>query len=146
MKASELMIGDWVDYDPNVFNDDEYQPRLPSKRIQVARGEDIDLAEENCYSPIPLTEDILKANGWEKNDPNWLSVLRMSYKKDNHRFTLSCYIEKGKWTVYIHDAGITELNRFHPSYVHELQHALRLCGLSEYADNFKVNPKLIKGI
>lgn len=78
--------------------------------------------------PIPLTEDILKANGIPTNG-------------DTHIFDsdINCYLElkfeSGKlwWTINLAEYFIIPF-----TYVHELQRALRLCGLNELADNFKI--------
>lgn len=126
MKARDLMIGDWVNYDPNVFNDDEYLPIEPSERIKVERGEDIDLAEENCYSPIHLTEEILKANGFTHKDT------MEEWWHEEYDAT---------WGMRMSDFELTDefnFGRAKITYVHQLQHALRLCGLNDLADNFKL--------
>ena len=115
MKANELMIGDWVyvkDY-----------PMNPEAKQVTANHFVRSLCE---FKPIPLTEEILKANGFihkdtmdewwhEEYDPTW--GIRMS------DFELTDEFNFGR-------AKIT--------YVHELQHALRLAGLQELADNFKI--------
>lgn len=61
--------------------------------------------------PIPLTAEILEKNGLDK-----VPELSMVLNRD----TMPLY----------HSPMLY--------YVHELQHALRLCGLNELADNFKV--------
>lgn len=40
--------------------------------------------------------------------------------------------------VYSFDCDQYERLIFVASYIHELQHALRLCGLNDLADNFKI--------
>lgn len=89
-------------------------------------------------SPIPLTESILKANGF--------NIRRDAYY-------LSCGFLGNDWErsgveVKFYDRAVIDIecnyfkytNRIHlvADYVHELQHALRLCGLNELADNFKI--------
>ena len=72
--------------------------------------------------PIPLTAEILEKNGWWYDlDDIWL-----------HDGVSFC-IEKwnGKFQCY-------DINQIKLDSVHQLQHALRLCGLDELADNFKV--------
>ncbi len=88
---------------------------------------------ESC-EPIPLTEEILKANGW--NTP-----------LDGFGFSSQYETQDGKICVTmdaIHkclDIRLDDINYSMPTprYVHQLQHALRLCGLTELADNFKIN-------
>ena len=60
LTGKEIMVGDWVMYNPNVFIEDEYEPTKEWFPTQINSGEDIDLAIEGCYTPIPLTTDILK--------------------------------------------------------------------------------------
>ena len=63
--------------------------------------------------PIPLTEEIL-----EKNKSKYVSASRYGFPNliiDSNRYMFGDFL-----------------------YVHELQHALRLCGLTDLANNFKV--------
>lgn len=118
MKANELMIGDWV--------------LVHNKPQQVA------IVEETCISywaelafsdelltpsfaeiaPIPLTAEILEKNGWKFDE-----IDGTYYNK------IDVYGRKAPYSIF---DGII-INS-----VHELQHALRLCGLNELADNFKL--------
>lgn len=127
MKANELMIGDWV-----------FHFGKPSKVLGVKdihKGHDaILLFGDNGFSrkgfePIPLTEEILKANANPhikyENICGYLSInIRKEGLKDKDakgHFPIRIVILDGKVI-----------------FVHQLQHALRLCGLNELADNFKV--------
>lgn len=120
MKASELMIGDWVEMNlsPSVLNSYFKAQIVVSNLVSLEANYDFDVR------PIPLTEEILKANGRIYNGgfAKYLlnENLNVSYDFSSRRFVFGCNrIEKIK-------------------YVHELQHALRLCGLNELADNLKV--------
>lgn len=108
MKANELMIGDWV----KVYAESKYY----TKQIGI-----IQLILADYSEPIPLTEEILKANGFIKGDIDFgyslFSDVSFMIDIDN--------AEKGIVTKEMR-------------YVHEVQHALRLCGLNELADNFKI--------
>ena len=99
--------------------------------------------DENPY-PISLTNDILKKNGWEMksymSSPYASFILAYYFTKDEGDThlelkgnTLKIWFnyEKGNDGVYS-DIVIPV------KYVHQLQHVLRLCGLDELADNFKV--------
>lgn len=112
MKSNELMIGDWVickDY-----------PMIPSLIKLKAEHFVRSLCE---FEPIPLTAEILEKNGFVV-EPRYCYDEPLQY----------CEIVDGLWI------NISGENYFEGKleYVHELQHALRLCGLTELADNFKV--------
>ena len=107
MKHNEVMIGDWVRFtDPDT---DE------TELIRVAT-DDIGYDSEafwQCFSPIEITAEILGANGFIKTG----YMCRCVHNRMKNR----------AWTAKIYiDAH----------YVHELQHALRLAGLDDLADNF----------
>ncbi len=84
--------------------------------------------------PIPLTEEMLKANGFFQNTYNHL-VLRID---DELAFCITQKQGRLWLPIYSYGKGMTL------KYVHELQHALRLCRLFAFADNFKVTTKLNK--
>ena len=137
------MIGDWV-YDSyhkkNIKWD--YSEMFCSNGIPVI-GRDLE--------PIPITPEIL-----EKNDWYWGLT---SDEEDFEHCVMGTY--EPHW---VYDEGAGEISLFFTNdtdggalkiddqrfnrhlefvwcdtlYVHELQHALRLCGLNELADNFKV--------
>lgn len=70
--------------------------------------------------PIPLTSEILEKNGFKMSEDEDM------WQYDDFLLTIDfCQLIGGaRWITY--------------KYVHELQHALRLCGLNELADKFKV--------
>ena len=72
--------------------------------------------------PIPLTAEILEKNGWWFNlEDMWLNE-DVDFSIENWNGKSQCY----------------DINQIKLDSVHKLQHALRLCGLDELADNFKV--------
>lgn len=79
--------------------------------------------------PIPLTAEILDKNGFKFNP---FSIGFYEYKSEYGN--VSCGFDTDYWQFYVNNCIIP--NHFH--YVHELQHALRLCGLDDLADNFKM--------
>lgn len=128
MNVNELMVGDWV-YKQNRMSPDENMSSMISAtdlyRIQSCRG-DFD------FFPIPLTPEILEKNGM----------------KLTHGIYVYCEDSGMQVTLFISTRNIfcciNNIYNSRPSvdiiihYVHELQHALRLCGLNEFANNFKV--------
>lgn len=134
MKASELMIGDWVlaltsrgeEFSPtrvkNIYDADEDEP---CGTIMETYGRIIGSYE---FKPIILTEEILKANG----------ITREYYKYNGGASETYKYVYKGEWLSIAEGNGFYFFHQCKLYYVHELQHTLRLCGLNELADNFKV--------
>ena len=81
---------------------------------------DYSIFDERLVKPIPLTAEILEKNGFYET--------KLRYWIDSRKKPIS-YHAYGNSTEVFGDA----------LYVHELQHALRLCGLTDLADNFKVD-------
>ena len=113
MKATDLMIGDKVmvkvlSQIPNTYVLHTWTANDYSRDIQV--------------KPIPLTPEILEKNGW------WYNVEDMWLHEE-----VGFFIEKfnGRFQCY-------DINQIKLDSVHELQQTLRLCGLNELADNFKI--------
>lgn len=116
MKANELQIGDWVK--------DKYK----LKPHKVDSWADFNNAED--LSPIPLTPEILEKN-LEKECEDTIDG-GLYFNAENSRIW-GILDEKGFWLNF---NGQQDMILIH--YAHELQHALRLCGLTDLADNFKV--------
>lgn len=72
--------------------------------------------------PIPLTAEIFEKNGFENGQ------FCNEYILDDDNF----YIIEVNHS-YLYQESDIEIN-----YVHELQHLLRLCGLNELSNNFKI--------
>lgn len=126
MKATELQIGDLV----------KIKGQLDYDKVQeIARDENMQwyisyacsatLFRAYEFEPIPITIEILKKNGWK---PRALFI----DMKINENTTFS-------WTDMF---GVSLYHNGHYMcdcrYIHTLQHALRLCGLNELANNFKI--------
>lgn len=122
MKAKELMIGDWAYIK-------EYPMRAEAKRVTASH-----FTQSLCESePIPLTDWILKKNGWNTKLDN--GGFSPQYICDNDNICVTIDAIHHCLDIRIDDINY-DMPR--PKYVHELQHALRLCGLNELADNFKL--------
>lgn len=145
MKATDLMIGDWVkikghlDYDKvqEIARDENMQ-----WYISFACSATLFRAYE--FEPIPLTPEILEKNGWNldpvlqcyTSTPLWL------YGEGSINLLLQFPTKQSAGSLKIIDnQKIRNLSDFtwkDRLYIHELQHALRLCGLDKLADDFKV--------
>ena len=135
MKASELMLNDWVFSDVRKM---PWQILQSDVRRMVREYSDVfDLDNDfNAIKPIPLTGDILKVNGFTFNNVMQVWECYVGTPGDSIEIDFEHCEVRGAFDVFFNkDKGgsIFELE-----YVHELQHALRLCGLSELADNFKI--------
>lgn len=144
MKATDLMIGDWVkikghlDYDKvqEIARDENMQ-----WYISFACSATLFRAYE--FEPIPLTPEILEKNGWQSFIPTAYTCCQdhLSIKNEGD-IHIEWNWEDGTlsvWVSYSEDEEGTNPNlKASVRYVHELQDALRLVGLNELADNFKI--------
>ena len=130
MKANELMIGDWVYL---IHTEDNIAPYKEETRIEAD-----DLSRDACileahYEPIPLTPEILEKNGFVEN--RGVTSWKFETEKEDlidiygyNEYHLSINIEdthgSGKGYRWM-------LNNLVIFYVHQLQHAIRLCGIEK---------------
>ena len=149
MKCKELQIGDWVQ-DENGFQwqiigvgDDYAYATFEGNEGDPWEFNDKDDQPEG----IPLTKEMLDANGfrYEKDYGQFYRSIIGSYYTESNMCACVEWREssEGSSIVYIDcmkltdskESSVTMRTEF---YVHTLQHALRLCGLDELADKFKV--------
>ena len=130
MRANELMVNDWVGagYVSRVTGID-----LKTDAIRI--GGNIGYFKANEHEPIPITPEILKANGFfpkNKFKSIWRKILDdVDYRIEIH------FQDNGEIEVKVAE-NQTNYNYivYHGNYIHSLQHALRLAGLDKIADNF----------
>ena len=148
MKAEELMIGDWVMVNRSECVADGGQYFKWQEVGRIMRLEDgiitvryrdheetdtIDWAEEfeKDVKPIPITPEILEKNGFGGATYLYLEIDEcnaLQYYPYEHRL---CKIFEGidEWNNH---AKIKEVTfQCQCFYLHELQHALRLCGIEK---------------
>ncbi len=134
MKANALMIGDWVLYNPNVFIEDEYEPTKACYPTKISSGEDLDLAVEGCYAPIPLTPEILEKNGFIVCEN---TEIRHDYIwHDNNSYIYVIFWNDGNLLVKMETnlnegRGINSVHNCDIVFVHELQHCLKMVGIDK---------------
>lgn len=126
MKASELMIGDYIVSDLGKIYRVKGVRDLDGGEVLVSTGKADMWYEYKLIRPIPLTEELLLLNGFRKR-----SHYYELYVEDGDYYFEICNFD-GSLSLMFANTGII-LN-----YVHQLQHALRLDGSNELADNFKV--------
>ena len=135
MKATELMVGDWV------CLKDDIKCELPLK-VDGVLTDDISLEGEGFLGgaealtrPIPITPEILEKNDIKKRRDEY-AVFGWEGMKQWY-VTLEDF--KPQYDFWFMTSSDRDLNiSGQIRYVHQLQHALRLCGLEELADNFKI--------
>lgn len=140
MKANELMIGDWVR---------QQGCTLPTKVAGVTANKIHTIwadgskhsKDEYYFDPIPLTPEILEKNGYRYEQmygPFYRSILG-DYAIDREPTISIGWNGRGEmceWDISDGKGGASYGR--HLLGVHELQHALRLCGLNDLAENFKI--------
>ena len=124
IRCRALMVGDWCcdshGFPMRVTNvgDDYAYATFEGNEGDPWEFDD----KDNQPQPIALTPEILEKNGWLNFiDDLWLHE------------EVSFYIEKlnGRFQCY-------DINQIKLDSVNQLQQTLRLCGLNELADNFKI--------
>ena len=121
MKATELMVGDWVLCPDNMQRQVRYLQVRPS--VIGIGGSSYD---EDEIQPIPLTPEILEQNGL-KIDKYKGGFFPACFKEDEHYdVEIEMKDEEIAWSINCGEYWIKRLN-----YVHELQHALRLFGIKK---------------
>ena len=132
MLCKELQYGDWVSAGgglpmqiTNVGEDYAYAT------FEGNEGDPWEFDDKDDQpEPIPLTPEILVKNGFIKVN---------SQRYDYGYPDTDCYVKVNPKKNMIHVNGRNaNSNLYSHSFVHEMQQALRLCGLNEIADNFKV--------
>lgn len=131
MKASELMIGDILRYKQD-FPFASLQGKIAKVcgvdgRVDVKTIDDDKFHESehpNWLEPIPLTYEILEKNGFRKlvtyGTEKWLC----------NNIRLNVYSSDGTWR-FCADTNRNENSVIYIHFVHQLQHALKLCGIDK---------------
>ena len=142
MKASELMVGDYI-----TFSDVQNDSNCPKLKVIAINEEDVyglndgdpvaDLYDIKELSGIPITPEILEKNGFENDFYEDVSVA------DYHSIRVEGYSLRGKvdgWDDFLItscNGNIDIVTDFHGvfrgelRFVHQLQHAMRLCGIEK---------------
>lgn len=117
MKAYELQIGDWVTYDS-----------IPSQVTMASVGgvmmvlveEQTLFVNSERLNPIPLTDEILIANGWHQ--ASWVAGMFFMPRKGifGENLTIRKTDDGYEFTAFCHETAL--------KYVHQFQQILRLCG------------------
>lgn len=136
MEAKDLMINDLVRSDLGTIYRVKGVRDFDGGEVLVNTGKADIWYQYTLTKPIPLTEEILEKNGFNKHDNCFvykeykLEICIEKYEDDNIILSIGHTCNGGYDCVHV---------RIH--HVHELQHALRLFGLGDIANNFKIEAK-----
>lgn len=121
MKAEELMIGDWLQHASGKCFQITRLDMWVDGSVHFACGHPHLWEYNNKFTPIPLTTEILEKNGFKKRDGRYQDVF---YYYGDLDLRIDSRLEPCGYTLY----GVYELPI---KYVHELQHALKLCNIEK---------------
>lgn len=121
------MIGDWVSYNRKPCH---IIGIMPPKNVYIDNNFPLFAVLAERCDGIELTPEILNINGWTKR--KYSSVF------DKAGVCFSVGINSSKTELYVGETHGDDSAIFSFMHVHQLQHALRLIGLTELADNFKI--------
>ena len=141
VKCRDLMVGDFV----CLKDDTKYE--LPLK-VDGVLTDDISLegegflgGAEGLIRPIPITPEMIVRNGW---DVFTYEIGVATYTTYCSKKEVGNYLEWKRGTLSIwfdykeNSDGVYSDILVPCKYVHQLQQALRLAGMTEMANNFKV--------
>lgn len=126
LKATNLMVGDWVQFYNESTNKDECARVTSIQDGKFVQTSDCDVYyHEDIYKPIYLTREILEKNGAYHSNNDRLCMCNRTFE----------YNERWKmWNVgRMIDAYESPQFDIHLgiSYVHEFQHFLKLIGIDK---------------
>ena len=126
MKANELMIGDWVQFPMGYEKVQEIGfVQGHGYCASFAASATLFPVEIDKIEPIPLTAEILEKNGFVNGEEVWAA----NCPEDKNLLLEITWDDTRKvaaWSINCNEYCVLELH-----YVHELQHALRLCGIDK---------------
>lgn len=122
------MIGDWLQHASGKCFQITRLDMWVDGSVHFACGHPHLWEYNNKFTPIPLSAEILEKNGFDISDKE---VMQYHFEEDGEKYHFSLrqmYDKDGKphgYSFYAFNV-LTLLD-----YVHELQHALRLCGIEK---------------
>ena len=144
VRCRELMVGDWI-ADNNGFRwqiicvgDDYAYATFEGNEGDPWEFED----KDDQPQPIEITAELLKANGWEVRSyySSFHNLGDYSFMRDANGNHLE--LKQGTlaiWNEYEPDNdGVYSDIVIPVKYVHQLQQVLRLAGMTDVANNFKI--------
>lgn len=128
MKATELMVGDYIMLYDDIYIIEEISSKgwahimyNDGSKCRVSLSTDYILGE---LTPVPLTDEILKKNGFDYEN-NVGDVL------EYYNYEIIYNTWEHELRILENREQILKIKTFDKMCVHELQHALRLCGIDK---------------
>ena len=141
MKENEIMIGDWVrvlhkdrggEETVKAFRVDEL---IRNFNLEMGVWSDLGyMGYAEQMEPIPLTAEILEKNGFKNVSVITVGTAKMRWVSEDTRTEITIWMDDTMpmeivKNVYYEDEVSYTLQ--FPGCVHDLQHALRLCGIEK---------------
>ena len=123
LSVKSLQIGDYVNYRGQIIKVTSLYDKGGSNEVGWSEKESVWVNADNV-EPIPLTAEILEKNEFVLDDEWYIYTeqginIAVAFRDDNE-FVYDLSILTGSGSVDIH-----------AKYVHELQHAMRLCNINK---------------
>ena len=142
MNATDLMIGDWlIPYgktEPSKIESLGYQYDMAGRYDKLSlECEPFTFTYPSYCKPVPLTREVLEKNGFAYNSENGALIAYAYESYSNQMEEISLYdveIEYENNQLHICDSNHPRevmLHLMNCNYVHELQHALRVCKIDK---------------
>lgn len=136
MKAKELMVGDYVLVRPSMMP--IQVAAIHKKKVAYhATGDRLTWVMDGLIEPIPITPEILEKNGFKMKQKEGES--NFEYVAAGERYIIEFLFFRE--TIYNvstllecelgFSGGLDRIHKCNVRFVHELQHALRLCGIEK---------------
>ena len=133
LDIKDLMVGDWV----IVLDSYDGPCKIETLGEVDVDTDGLDEVEYDRLRPIPITPEILEKNGFEEMPKDKFGRREYCYAEfltDIETIDVSLTENKSNpkynWTINISNPAVFSGRGF-INYVHELQHALRLCGVDK---------------
>ena len=137
MKATDLMIRDWV-----LINNTPHKIQaIDSIDAEILADDELYYIGEDRYHSedkiegVSITPEILEKNSIRKRRDEY-AVFGWEGMKQWYVTLEDFKPQYDFWFITSSDRDLNISGQIR--YIHQLQHALRICGLDELADNFKV--------
>ena len=136
MKATDVMVGNWVCL-LSIMSDDKYPVQvleIQDDCIKYYIGGKKMMVRFKYIEPIPLTPEILEKNGFKSYIPEGhletvYACQDISKAVADELYALWPY-QDGSFYLLLRVDG-KDMVRMDVHYIHQLQHALRLCGIEK---------------